>query len=558
MAETGSKPTTDYADFRLDGARLAAMFTAAADALQRTTELINALNVFPVPDGDTGTNMFLTMQDGVKNLSALASPTASEVAAALYSGTFMGARGNSGVILSQFFKGFEEGLDGKVDCGSEDFARACGLARKHAYKSVAEPVEGTMLTVIASVADAVRETAGRESDVAAVLRIASDRARDTVARTTEMLPVLREAGVVDAGGQGLAVILEGMRRSAAGEDIDETAFDIQVPDATPLGSGTVSSEFFSAHENDVYGYCTQFTVEADGMLDVDDLRVRINDIAESTVVIGDGSRAMIHAHAEDPGLLLSLGVSVGALSKVKIENMDAQHADFASDQREAAVPEGTAPVVVVAWGDGFSDIFFRDYEVAPTVTGGNTMNPSVRDLMDAIDRAPANAVYVLPNNKNIIPAAKQAAKQSQKTVFVVETLSIPQGIAALDYFDPEADADRNVRNMEEARNAVTTGEITRAVRDATTEGVEVREGQLIGLLDGRLRVAGDELDRVLIDLVGEADVGPGGMVALYWGAMLSAADAESAAETLRNVYGDLEVQVYRGGQPHYEFLISIE
>ena len=405
MTATGSRPTATDAKDRLDGADLVAMFTAAAAALQRNIEPINDLNVFPVPDGDTGTNMYLTMQSGIEDLGGLTTPTVSDAASAFYSGTFMGARGNSGVILSQFFKGFSEGLEGRTDCEGDDLARACDLAREHAYKSVANPVEGTMLTVIASVAEATREAAGQGQDITSVLSVASVRAAETVARTTEMLPVLQEAGVVDAGGQGLAVIIEGMRRSAAGEDVMAAVYDIQVPDVAPSASARVSDEFFSAHEDDMYGYCTQFVVEAVG-LDVDDLRVVMNDIAGSTVVIGDGSRAMVHGHAEDPGRLISMGIGIGVLSKVKIENMDAQHADFASDRRvEEPVTAGGVAVVAVAWGDGIEDVF-RSEGATHLVTGGNTMNPSVRDLMDAIDRTSADTVYVLPNNKNIVPAAK--------------------------------------------------------------------------------------------------------------------------------------------------------
>ena len=557
MTVTGSRPTATDTRGRLDGADLVAMFTAAAAALQRNIEPINALNVFPVPDGDTGTNMYLTMQSGIEDLGGLTAPTVSDVASTFYSGTFMGARGNSGVILSQFFKGFSEGLDGKTDCEGDDLARACDLARQHAYKSVANPVEGTMLTVIASVAEATREAADQGQDITTVLSVASDRAGETVAKTTEMLPVLQEAGVVDAGGQGLAVIIEGMRRSAAGEDVTEAAFDIQVPDVAPSASARVSDEFFSAHQDDMYGYCTQFVVEAVG-LDVDDLRVVMNDIAGSTVVIGDGSRAMIHGHAEDPGRLISMGISIGALSKVKIENMDTQHADFASDRRvEEPVTAGGVAVVAVAWGDGIEDVF-RSEGATHLVTGGNTMNPSVRDLMDAIDRTAADTVYVLPNNKNIVPAARQAAEQSTKSVHVVQTVSIPQGIAALFDFNAEADADENVKSMEEARQEVKTGEITRAARDASIDGVEVREGQFLALLEGKPRASGDELNRVLVELVAQVDLQPGNLVTLYWGEMLSSSDAESAAQALQDVYDDLEVEVVHGGQPHYEFIVSIE
>ncbi len=559
MTATGARPTRTDTKDRVDGAGLVAMFTAAAAALQRNIEPINALNVFPVPDGDTGTNMYLTMQSGIENLKKLADPTVSDVASAFYSGTFLGARGNSGVILSQFFKGLSEGLDGRTDCGGDDLARACDLAREHAYKSVGNPVEGTMLTVIASVADATREAAGAGHDIETTLRGASDRAAETVVRTTEMLPVLREAGVVDAGGQGLAVIIEGMRRSAAGEDVTEAAFDIQVPDVAPSASARVSDDFFEAHAEDEYGYCTQFVVEAEG-LDVDDLRVVMNDIAGSTVVIGDGSMAMVHGHAEDPGKLISTGISIGALSKVKIENMDAQRAEFAaqrhSEEAEPELPGGVA-VVAVAWGPGIENVL-RSVGATHLVTGGNTMNPSVRDLLETIDRTSADTVYVLPNNKNIVPAAKQAAEQSSKDVHVIETVSIPQGIAALIDFNPEAEAEENVEGMEGARQGVKSGEITRAARDATIEGVDVREGQFLALLDGKPRTAGDDLNPVLVDLIGRAEVPPEGLVTLYWGDMLSSDDAASASQSLKAVYDGLQVDVHHGGQPHYEFIVSIE
>ena len=556
MTATDDRPPPTDTRNRLDGADLAAMFAAAGAALGANAEAVNALNVFPVPDGDTGTNMYLTMQSGLEDLGGLNAPTASEAVSAFYSGTFMGARGNSGVILSQFFKGFSEGLDGNTDCGGEDLARACDLAREHAYKSVANPVEGTMLTVIASVADAAREAAGEGHDIATVLRIASDRASETVAKTTEMLPVLQEAGVVDAGGQGLAVIMEGMRRSVAGEDVTGMPFDIQVPDIAPSASARVSDEFFEAHEDDVYGYCTQFVVEADG-LDVDDLRAVMNDVAGSTVVIGDGSRAMIHGHAEDPGRLISMGISIGTLSKVKIENMDAQHTEFASERMPEPEPASGPAVVAVAWGEGIEEVF-RDTGATHLVTGGNTMNPSVRELLETIEGTGTDTVYVLPNNKNIVPAAKQAAEQSAKSVHVVETVSIPQGIAALFGFSPEAEASENAESMEDARQEVKTGEITRAVRDVTLDGVDVREGQFLALLEGKPRAAGDDLNRVLVDLIREAGDSPDLYVTLYWGDTLSSADVESAAQALQNVYDDIELEVVRGGQPHYQFIVSIE
>ena len=540
----------------MDGSDLAAMFAAGAIALRRNVDAINALNVFPVPDGDTGTNMYLTMQSGVEELDGLKGrATAADVASKLYDCTLMGARGNSGIILSQFLKGFADGLDGNVDCGVDDFARACDLARENAYKSVADPVEGTMLTVITSIAEAARDAADGGQDIEAALWIVSDRARETVARTTEMLPVLQEAGVVDAGGQGLAVVVEGFRRNVVGEDPDEDTYDIQTPEGSSGAAARISDEFLSAHEHDAYGYCTQFVLEADE-LDLDALRTRMSGIADSTVVIGNSSRAMVHGHAEDPGRLISAGVLVGSIGKVKIENMDAQRDELSSTLRREA-DEGPA-VIAVAPGAGIADVF-RQEGAAQIVTGGNTMNPSVRDLMAAIDRTRADTVYLLPNNKNIVPTAKQAAERSSKDVRVVETVSIPQGSVALHHIMNETEMDDVLQSIESELDDVKSGEITRAVRDSSMDGVAVREGQYIGLLDGSLVATGDGLQETLLDLIGKAEVTGDNHIRLFRGVMVSESDADDCVKAIQNVYDALETpEVVYGGQPHYDFIISIE
>ena len=547
MNDTNSEAGTQAGKHRMDGSDLAAMFAAGAIALRRNVDAINALNVFPVPDGDTGTNMYLTMQSGVEELDGLKDKsTAADIASKLYDCAFMGARGNSGIILSQFLKGFADGLDGNVDCGVDDFARACDLARENAYKSVADPVEGTMLTVITSIAEAARDAADGGQDIQAALWVVSDRARETVAQTTEMLPVLQEAGVVDAGGQGLAVVVEGFRRNVVGEDPDEDTYDIQAPEGSSGTAARISDEFLSAHEHDAYGYCTQFVLEA-AELDLDALRARMNGIADSTVVIGNSSRAMVHGHAEDPGRLISAGVLVGSIGKVKIENMDAQRDELSSTLRRGADEEPA--VVAVAPGAGIADVF-REQGAAQIVTGGNTMNPSVRDLMTAIDRTRADTVYLLPNNKNIVPTAKQAAERSSKDVRVVETVSIPQGIVAMDDV---------LQGIESDLDEVKSGEITRAVRDASMDGVAVREGQYIGLLDGSLVATGDGLQETLLDLIGKAEVTDDTHIRLFHGVMVSKSDADDCAEAIQNMYDPRETpEVVYGGQPHYEFIISIE
>ena len=563
MNGTNSEAGAHAGKLRMNGSELADMFTAGATALRRNVDAINALNVYPVIDGDTGTNMYLTMQSGVDDVTALKTPTVSVVASAMYSRTFKTPGGNSGRILSQFLKGFADGLQGNVDCGVEDFARSCQLARENAYKAVADPVEGTMLTVITSVAEAAREAADAGRDLQLTLQIISDRARETVARTTEMLPVLQEAGVVDSGGQGLAVALEGFRRSVTNEDPDDDNYNIETPEGALSTSAQVSEEFLAVHAGDLYGYCTQFLVEVD-RLDVDELRERVSSIADSAVVIADESSASVHGHTKDPGQLVSLGVSLGLMSKlseVKIENMDAQRDEFFSSrgmdvQTEEAETDMGQSVVAVAWGYGIERLFRQEGAI---VTGGNTMNPSVRDLLAAVDRSPSDIVYLLPNNKNIVSTAKQTAERSSKNVHVVETVSIPQGIVALFNFKPDAGQDETLESMKAAKEEVVTAEVTRAVRDSTMDGIPVREGQYIGLLDGSLVATGDDLQETLLDLIGQAEVTDYTHIRLFQGVMVSKSDADDCVKAIQNVYDALETpEVVYGGQSHYEFIISIE
>ena len=562
MNGTNSEAETQAGKLRMNGSELAAMFTAGATALRRNVDAINALNVYPVIDGDTGTNMYLTMQSGVDDVTALKTPTVSVVAATMYSRTFKTPGGNSGRILSQFLKGFADGLQGNVDCGVEDFARSCQLARENAYKAVADPVEGTMLTVITSVAEAAQEAADAGRDLQLTLHLISDRARETVARTTEMLPVLQEAGVVDSGGQGLAVALEGFRRSVTNENPDEDNYNIETPEGALSTSAQVSEEFLAAHAGDLYGYCTQFLVEVD-RLDVDELRERVNSMADSAVVIADASSASVHGHTKDPGQLVSLGVSLGLMSKlseVKIENMDAQHAEFFSSrgmdvQTEEAETDMGQSVVAVAWGYGIERVF---RQVGTIVTGGNTMNPSVRDLLAAVDRSPSDIVYLLPNNKNIVSTAKQAAERSSKNVHVVETVSIPQGIVASIHIMENAEMDDVLQSIESELGEVKSGEITRAVRDASIDGVAVREGQYIGLLDGNLVATGDGLQETLLDLIGKAEVTDYTHIKLFYGLMVTESDTNDYAKVIQEEYHPWETVVVYGGQSHYEFIISIE
>ena len=535
---------------RLSGDDLRAMFASAAALLERNMESVNALNVFPVPDGDTGTNMFLTLRAVVDGAGPADGAPASQVASAMARAALMGARGNSGVILSQLFKGFETGLAGAAECGPQELAAAYASARDLAYRSVAEPVEGTMLTVMSSVADAARGAVDAGAGVDEMGRAVHDAAVDAVARTPTMLKVLRDAGVVDAGGQGLAVILAAARAYVSGETVEVAAPE---PVGVEGATGAVASSFLDSVDEMGYGYCTQLLVEGQG-LDVDEMRGLMAAMAASPVVVGDDTMLKIHVHAEDPGPVISLAVSRGVVSDVSITNMDEQHADFSRERREDAAAVG---MVAVALGDGMEAVF-RGLGVIGVVAGGDTMNPSVQELKDAAERANAEAVVLLPNNRNVVPAAEQAAESAGKPVYVVPTKSMPQGVAAALAFDADAGAEENAEDMTEAAGDVRTGEVTTAVRSASVDGVDVEAGQLMGLLEHRVVAAGGGLPDVVAAVLREAEVSEGELVTLYAGEPVAEDDGASVADALAAAFPGVELEVMRGGQPHYHFLLSIE
>ena len=531
------------------------MFSEATALLSANVDAVNALNVFPVPDGDTGTNMHLTMKAVVEEAASVTSTSAADVASAMARGALMGARGNSGVILSQFFKGLASGLEDAAVLDGDRLAAALELGREQAYKAVGQPVEGTILTVISTAARAARSTAGSGGSLIEVLESVSVASRESVALTPTMLPVLRQAGVVDAGGHGLAIILEGLRRSAAGDKSPPT----EIPPPDPVGvdehEGIVSTDFLQAAEEEIYGYCTQIVVQGTD-LDVGDIRERVSAMGRSVVVVGDDTVANVHVHAEDPGPVVSLGVSLGVLGRVKIENMDAQRAEY-SAARRSEVATGSVGVLAVASGDGLKSVF-ESLGAASVLAGGDTMNPSVRELVDAIEQLPAESVVVLPNNKNIVPAARQAAELASKEVGVVPTRSIPHGAAAMLAFDPQVAASLNVERMTEATESVRYGEVTTAVRTADIDGISVQQGATIGLLDGKLVATGNDPGQVLVEVVSKAEPERGGIVTVYAGDPVSGEAAQATANALEEALSGVDVELVSGGQPHYHYLFSVE
>jgi DAK2 domain fusion protein YloV len=564
-----------------DGAGLLGAFRAAAANLEAHVAEVNALNVFPVPDGDTGSNMMATVRAALDEAEALGpTGTAERIAAAAAFGALMGARGNSGVITSQILRGFAEGLAGKSRFNGLDLAHALDGGTKAAYGAVAKPVEGTILTVIREASAAAVATAERERDLAPVVGATVDAAHASVARTPSLLQILKEAGVVDSGGQGLYRLLQGAlgyaRGAAAGADV--------VPAAVAASSGpardavTTGPSTLVAGADDGFGYETMYLLEARpaGRLDVDGIRRHLEGIGDSVLVAGDATALKVHVHSERPDQVIGYGLSLGMLSRISVENLDHQARDvretraaaFASDDHASdagngsAGPAGTPPelplaVVAVAAGEGLAAIF-RDFGVQRVVVGGQAANPSTGELLEAVRSVVAREVLVLPNNPNVVLAARQVAELAGRPVAVVATRNAAEGFAALLALDPTLGAAGNATQMTEAGRAVQTLSVTAAVRDATIGGRTVRAGQWIALDpdDGLVAVDDDPVRAVLTAI---AALKPGfELVTLYYGADGDLASTEDLARRIRGTVPQAEIEVVHGGQPHYRYLISAE
>ncbi len=547
---------------QIRGQDLKQAFFAATVCLEEYRDTVNALNVFPVPDGDTGTNMLLTMRSAVQS-AAEGCPEGQDhsvamVSSALAQGAFFGARGNSGVILSQFFKGFSDALAGKESLAADDLALAFRLASNAAYKSVGNPVEGTMLTVIRTASDAVQ---GLDQDVLGLWETAFQASQDALDRTPEQLPVLREAGVVDAGGLGIVVLIGGALRSLS--EGDSALIDLSSLSRFQGASdsnGRVKPEYLEATLEQEWGYCIQFIIGAVGGPDLDPDRVRshFQETALSTIVVGDNRNTRVHIHAEDPNPALSYAESLGALSEIKIENMDSQNQTFASGSQTGQA-EGAAVALAllpVAPGEGLAHLFLES-GCAAIIKGGQTMNPSVRQIVDAALGTGAKDVIVLPNNINVVLAAEQAAAAESK-IHVVPTESVPQGVAALLAYNPEGTWQDNIDAMSAALSEVATVEVTTAVRATQIGGVAVAEGQYIGLLEGQMVTAADSPEIALRTALGRARLNADVIVTIYYGVDASASDAEPVAAELEREFPGIQVDLIDGGQPHYQYLASVE
>ena len=556
----------------LDGHELKPMIHASLSWLRQHQESINALNVFPVPDGDTGTNMALTMKSAWEEVVDTDETHVGRFMQQLSHGALMGARGNSGVILSQILRGLAYGIDGHGGLTVDLMGHALRVAADTAYKGVVKPVEGTILTVIREVADYTEtyseETPEEDADLLALFEGIVDRARRSVDRTPNLLPVLKQAGVVDSGGQGLYVIFEGMLRQMKGLPVDDIG--ALEPDAARVGVGFDVDPHAGAgglHFDSAYPYDVQFIITGQDM-DVDAIRADIESMGDCPLTVGDSELIKVHVHVSDPGMPISYGASRGSLQDVVVEDMQAQYEAYAAS-REGSHPALNASVmlgeqtpskisvIVVATGEGLTNVF-RSLGATAVVEGGQTMNPSTAQLLEAVESAVSDEVLILPNNKNILMAAEQAAEVSDKQVKVVPTRTIPQGVSAMLALDQEGSLDENVASMMSYAGDVITGEITWATRDVQFNGIRVQEGDAIGLLEDELVVSARSLREAVRWLLAEVDLSMCELVTLYYGDEIDSAEAHQLAEELMSDYPELEFEVVEGGQPHYPYILSAE
>ncbi len=543
--------------------RLTDMIRATTKAVEANRDTINALNVFPVPDGDTGTNMLLTLRSVVDALPAKSTESANNVAKILARSALLGARGNSGLILAQYFKGLAEAIGEDTELTGEHFARSIRIASNSAYKALPNPVEGTMLTVYRECAEVAEESAAANDALESVMADVAKEALDSVRRTPGLLPVLAEAEVVDSGGFGFAVMLDGALRALLGEEPAGRVIEVPMPDGTDF-SGSVKADFVDASEEIDWGYCTVFAIHATD-LDVDAIRDRMADIGRSPIVDGMDGIAKVHVHMEDPGKALSVGLGYGELSNIEIANMDDQASGWAADRRGSHTKEPQIvveaieiAVVVVAAGDGLTDLIVSAGLGATSVLeGGDTMNPSVSDLLNAVEAAPSKQVILLPNNKNVLPAALEVPALSQKDVRVIHTRSVQTGVAALLEFSTSLNLDENEAAMGNIVGEIGDGRVCKASRDVTVHGHEIRKGMAFATFDDKIVAVGSDPLYVLTEMIAE-QVDGAEIITVYTGDSVTSEQVLTTTESLESRFENTEFEVVYGGQPHYEYLVAVE
>jgi DAK2 domain fusion protein YloV len=546
---------TRRARLTMDGRRLKELVKAGYFWLRQQEEVVNGYNVYPVPDGDTGTNMMHTMRSAWEAIAGMDEPNVGAVAKAISNGALRGSRGNSGIILSQLWRGFSRALDHKEICDATDLVAALREGAKTAYAGVGTPVEGTILTVARETADAVEIAAHHTHDMRKLLEVAKSASYDSVQRTPNLLKILKDAGVIDSGGYGLYIILEGMWRLVSGMSIEEMERSAA---RTGVNAGA------DLAQEGGWGYDVQYLVYArtGSTLDVTRIRGDIEAMGECPLVMGDEVVVKVHVHVPDPGVAISYGAALGSLRDVVVEDMQAQSEAFvprgdSPAQMDEHLPEVEIAMIAVASGEGMVRAF-KDVGVRIVIEGGQTMNPSVDDFLNAIKRANARHVILLPNNGNIVMTARQAAELSEIPARVVPTKTLPQGITAAISFNFGSSAEENADSMQQSMLRVITGEITTATRNVTLNGVTVSDGQSIGLINDQLAVAGENVEATLMALLEKADAGSHELITLYFGNGLNEAEAGGMAARVREAYPSQQIDMIPGNQPHYYFVVGIE
>lgn len=544
------------------------MVQAAATRLGKQAEYVNSLNVFPVPDGDTGTNMGMTMDNGAKEVSDKPASTVGEVGQILSKGLLMGARGNSGVITSQLFRGFGQSIKNKEELTGKDLAQALQAGVEVAYKAVMKPVEGTILTVSRGAATAAIKKSENTDDTVEVMQAALDGAKAALAKTPDLLPVLREVGVVDSGGQGLVFIYEGFLSALTGDYIISEDFQATPANMTEMINAEHHKSVAShvATEDITFGYCTEIMVALkQGPTYVKDFnyenfRNYLNNLGDSLLVINDDEIVKVHVHTEDPGLVMQEGLKYGALVKVKVDNMRNQHdAQVQKENTTADLPREAKKfgIIAVVAGEGLAKIF-KSQGVDYIISGGQTMNPSTEDIVKAIESVKAESIIILPNNKNIFMAAQSAADVVDVPAAVVETRTIPQGLTSLLAFNAANSLEDNLVAMTESLTDVVSGSVTRAVRDTTIDGLDIHKDDILGMVNGKILVSNPDMDQALHQLFKKMIAEDSEIVTIYVGEEGSQEQAQKLAEDFENQHEEIEVEIHQGDQPVYPYLMSVE
>ena len=543
------------------------MVQAASTRLNKQAEYVNSLNVFPVPDGDTGTNMGMTIENGAKEVADKSASTVGEVAAIFAKGLLMGARGNSGVITSQLFRGFSQSVKGKDELDGQALALAFQSGVEVAYKAVMKPVEGTILTVSRGAAIGAKKKAEATNDAVEVMKAALEGAKAALAKTPDMLPVLKEVGVVDSGGQGLVFIYEGFLSALTGEYIASEDFQATPATMTEMINAEHHKSVAGhvATEDITFGYCTEIMVALKQGptyvkdFDYDEFRNYLNELGDSLLVVNDDEIVKVHVHTEDPGLVMQEGLKYGSLVKVKVDNMRNQHEAQLEKEEKATKPaeEKEYAIIAVVAGDGLAEIF-KAQGVDYIISGGQTMNPSTEDFIKAVDQVNARNIIFLPNNKNIFMAAQSAAEVLEQPTTVIETRTLPQGLTSLLAFDSGKTIEENHELMTAALSDVVSGSITTAVRDTTIDGLEIHENDNLGMVDGKILVSNPDMLTTLKATFAKMLDEDSEIVSIYIGEDGDEELANGLAQDLMEEYEDLEVEIHQGNQPVYPYIFSVE